>query len=81
MVGERMKLARKLRDMSRAALAVKSGVGFGTIQAIEQGRHDDPRISTLRKIANALDVSVDQLDGTTPLDFDGPTGAYLAPAV
>ena len=53
---ERLKYFRQeRRGFSQAELAVKSGVSQSTIAQIEKGRKD-PSISTLRKIAEALDV-------------------------
>jgi predicted transcriptional regulator len=52
----------KLRDSRRRAaltqgeLADKSGVGITTITRIESWHITEPRVSTLRRLANALDI-------------------------
>ncbi len=50
---------RKRRLLTQAELALASGVGLATISRIEQGQGARPR--TLRKLAVALGVRVDQL--------------------
>jgi len=42
--------------LTQQELAAKAGVGVATIQQIEGGDITDPRFSTLRKLAAALDV-------------------------
>jgi transcriptional regulator with XRE-family HTH domain len=48
---------RRRKGWSQKDLAEESGVGQDTISGIESGRHE-PRPSTLRKLADALDVEV-----------------------
>lgn len=60
-----MDAVRKLRrrkGWSQQDLASASGVGQDTISSLELGRHE-PRPSTLRKIANAFGVEVEDLFG------------------
>jgi predicted transcriptional regulator len=55
---------KKYRDklgISQDKLSKMAGVTLHTIAKIETGSTPDPRIETLRKISNALDVSVDDL--------------------
>lgn len=55
---------KKYRDklgISQDKLSKLAGVTLHTIAKIETGSTADPRIETLRKIAVALDVSVDDL--------------------
>lgn len=52
---ERLTYFREIRDLTQAALAKKSAVSQSTIAQIESGKKD-PSISTLKKIAGALDV-------------------------
>ncbi len=54
---EELKRVRRLRGMSQLDLAARSGVSQYTITEIETGRRE-PRPSTLRKLAKALDVEV-----------------------
>ncbi len=60
---------RELRDirigrgMSQADLSEKAGVSEFTISELEAGKRPNPRPSTLRKLARALDVEVTDLLG------------------
>ena len=51
---------RTKRALSLRELALVSGVNFTRLWSIEQGR-DNPTLSTLDKIASALDVSLECL--------------------
>jgi transcriptional regulator with XRE-family HTH domain len=65
-IGASLKAARERLGWSREALAFHSGVSWSAIAQIETGRRRDARLSSLAALANALDVSVDFLIGTTP---------------
>ena len=55
---------RKLREtkgLSQEKLARLSDVANNTIVKIEAGKNQNPTLETLKKIAKALDVSVDNL--------------------
>lgn len=54
---ETLREFRRRRGWSQKDLANESGVGQDTISSIETGTHE-PRPSTLRKLAEALDVEV-----------------------
>ena len=56
----RLKALRKERGWKQPDLAKKSGLSPGYIARLETGRHD-PKLSTLVKLAKALDVSVSKL--------------------
>jgi transcriptional regulator with XRE-family HTH domain len=58
---------RKSRDMSQPELAHAAGVGVDTVARIEQGTRQTSRPATLRKLAAALDVTVERLLGQAPL--------------
>jgi transcriptional regulator with XRE-family HTH domain len=60
---------RRRKGWSQKDLAEESGVGQDTISGIESGRHE-PRPSTLRKLADALDVEVADFfrEPAVPLD-------------
>lgn len=51
------------KKMSAAELARKSGVSRTTIWALESGRAKNVCLETLRKIAAALDTTVEKLLG------------------
>ena len=65
MISENLKQIRKDKKISRSELARKSGITARTIENIEYGKNKNPTIDTLKKLANALNVSVTQL-----LDLD-----------
>jgi len=57
----RIKALRKARNnMTQEALAHKAGISLGYVARLEIGRHD-PKLSTLLKLAKALNVSVAEL--------------------
>lgn len=60
-MGYKIKEMRELRKISQEELAAKSGVSRTTISTLENDPEKETMISTLKKIAKALDVSVDQL--------------------
>jgi transcriptional regulator with XRE-family HTH domain len=59
-IGERLKEERLRNGWSQKDLARESGTNVDTISGIETGQHE-PRPSTLRKLAKALDVKVREL--------------------
>jgi transcriptional regulator with XRE-family HTH domain len=64
-IGESLRAARARAGWSREALAYHSGVSWSAIAQIESGRRRDVRLSSLSALADALEVSVDYLIGTT----------------
>lgn len=54
-VGDRLREIRTSREMSLRVLAMKSGLSIHTLSMIEKGK-TSPAISTLYKLAGALDV-------------------------
>lgn len=59
-IGERLKEERLRNGWSQKDLARESGTNVDTISGIETGQHE-PRPSTLRKLAKALDIEVREL--------------------
>jgi putative transcriptional regulator len=60
---------RRARGLTQEGLAERSGISRETISRIETGRHQEPEVLTLVKLAEALDVSVWELffvPDTTP---------------
>ena len=55
---------RRRRLLTQEELARRSGVGVATIARIEAGQ--GARLSTLRKLADTLNVTPEQLLGETP---------------
>ena len=60
-LGERLRTLRKERGLSQEALARRADIGLRGYGDLELGHATDPHISTLRGIARALDVSVEDL--------------------
>lgn len=52
---------RKQRDFSQEKLARLAGVSNNTLVNIDAGKNSNPTIATLRKIARALRVKVDDM--------------------
>ncbi len=61
-IGDKLKEARTRRLMTQVQLADKSGVNQVTIARIERNQVD-PRFSTIRRLAKALDVDPTELLG------------------
>ena len=54
---------REQKHLTLAVLSKMTGLGTGRLSEIETGVTSDPRISTLIKIADALDVTLNELVG------------------
>jgi len=63
MLSENIKRCRKKKGLSQDKLAKLADVTHTTLIKIESGANDNPTIKTLRKIADALGVSLDKLVG------------------
>ena len=59
-IGQRLKDARARRSITQVDLARETGVGLRTIRQIEQTDFE-PRLATVRNLANFLDVRVEWL--------------------
>jgi transcriptional regulator with XRE-family HTH domain len=62
-VKDRLKNARKTRDLRQSDLEEISGIPQNTISRIELGKNPDVLTSTLAALAKALNVSTDYLLG------------------
>ncbi len=60
-IADKVRKARKKKGLSQDKLAREAGVAYNTVVKIESGENKNPTIETLRSIARALDVSVDDL--------------------
>lgn len=69
MIGKLIKITRKRRGLSQAQLAEKIGVQRPVISKYETGLIE-PSLSQLRKIAEALHVSMEVLQGYDIIDID-----------
>ncbi|GAA4081740.1 helix-turn-helix domain-containing protein [Actinomadura miaoliensis] len=78
-IGERLRLARRERGMTQEGLAQAAGVSVDLVSKLEQGRRESARITTLAKLANALDVEISHLvDRRDRLGADRDGGSVLA---
>jgi DNA-binding XRE family transcriptional regulator len=59
-IGLRLKQARSRAEVRQVDLARQTGVGLRTIRQIEQTDFE-PRLTTARKLATALDVRIEWL--------------------
>lgn len=60
-IADNVRKARKKAGLSQDKLAREAGVAYNTVVKIESGENKNPTIETLRSIAKALDVSVDEI--------------------
>ena len=60
-IGTNIKKYRNKLGISQDVLSKKANLAFHTIAKIEAGSTPDPRIETVKKIADALGVSLDDL--------------------
>ena len=61
--GERVKMFRILAGWSQSELAKRAGVSRPIITNVENGKHAGVHVENARKIARALNVTLDQLVG------------------
>jgi transcriptional regulator with XRE-family HTH domain len=66
-LAKRLKELRSLRGMSQEFLAEESRVGLRTIQRIEN-KESEPTGETIKRLATALGVEINELIGSDPLD-------------
>jgi transcriptional regulator with XRE-family HTH domain len=63
MISENIKEFRKKKGLSQDKLAKLADVTLTTLVKLESGANNNPTIKTLKKIANAFGVGVDELVG------------------
>jgi len=63
MFGKKLKQLRKESGWSQQKLAEKAGLSYNVITKIEQGAAKNPNIQTMIKLANAFQISLDDLVG------------------
>ena len=61
MLAENIKKFRKQRGISQEELARKAGATYSTLIKLESGSNKNPTVKTLQQIAQALDVTLDDL--------------------
>lgn len=60
-ISENLKKLKKQNNLSQSDLCKKADLAYHTIAKIENGATPDPRISTIKKLAKALEVTVEEL--------------------
>ena len=60
-IADNIKKYRKKLGISQDVLSKRANLAFHTIAKIEAGTTPDPRIDTVKKIADALGVGLDDL--------------------
>jgi len=60
-IGENLKKYRLARSLSQEELAAQADVTIHTISKIEAGATNDPRVLTLEKLVNVLNIKIDNL--------------------
>lgn len=63
MLSERLKELRKEKGWSQQKLAEKTRLSFNAVTKIEQGLAKHPTLKTLLKLADAFQISLDELVG------------------
>lgn len=63
MLAQNIRRLRLKKDLSQERLARLADISTATLVKIETGVAKEPTITTITKIANALDVSIDELVG------------------
>jgi transcriptional regulator with XRE-family HTH domain len=62
-LGARVRRLRLAAGLTQAGLAGAAGMTLGNLAQIEQGVNTNPRLATLRSLAKALGVTLDELAG------------------
>ncbi len=60
-IAENLKKLKKEHRLSQSDLCKKADLAYHTVAKIENGATPDPRISTIIKLAGALQVPIDEL--------------------
>lgn len=60
-IGKNLKKIRQEKSISQDRLSKLADLSLNTVVTVESGANPNPTIETLTKIANALDVKVDDL--------------------
>ena len=80
-LGERIKCEREKRNLSQHELAEMVGCSCATVCVLEKARRR-PSAWLLKSIADAFDMTMEQLQGNAPEDdravFHGLTGAVVS---
>jgi transcriptional regulator with XRE-family HTH domain len=59
--GEAMRRIRIQREMSQAELSLEADISISIISCIENGKNTKPKIQTIERLAEALQISEDEI--------------------
>ncbi len=81
LIGRNLRAARGRRGWTQAELASEAGVSEGSVKDIESGVVTNPQAVTMGKLANALDTTLEALEGHEPPagPLTRPTGPSVTP--
>lgn len=77
-IGDRLRRARRDRVLTQEQLAERAGVSRDLVRKLEQGRRSTARLSSLVRLADALDVELSALVGKRPRLYNGHDASVLA---
>jgi len=60
-IGQKIKEWRKIKEMTQDSLAKKADIPYTTLAKIESNVILSPTLPTITKIANGLDITIDEL--------------------
>lgn len=60
-IGEKIKAWRKKKDITQDALAKKADIPYTTLAKIESDVIQNPSLQTITKIADGLEITIDDL--------------------
>ena len=60
-IGQKIKKRRAIIDITQDQLARKADIPYTTLVKIETGGVKNPSVDTVKKIATALDITIDEL--------------------
>jgi transcriptional regulator with XRE-family HTH domain len=70
MFGKNIKYIRESKNIGVNELSRLSGVNASYISALERDEKKNPSVAILEKLANALEVSIDEIMKTDPVTYD-----------
>ena len=75
-LNENIKLFRKEAGLTQKTLASRSGLSFSMVSKLESGEQANPSFETIRKLADALQVSAKELVDTSA-SFEDQIDEYI----
>jgi transcriptional regulator with XRE-family HTH domain len=70
MLGARIRARREAAGLTQQQLAARAELALSVLTKLEQGKATDPKLSTLRALARALGVTLDELVGPGDGEID-----------